>query len=181
MFRKKQSLFCLHCFVNTSDCISSIQNLFQFFVIVKRSLFLLWLSNEVYFLCDWANKSLLVWLNIEVSWSCSWALRSLLLCVWATCNLIFHFSGTLLGSARGTWLLPVCGRNLYNCLCSFFLCFLTFIRCTKTLNSSQTLNLGTVFQNVRKKSFFKNTIQPPLLVVFLTFSWYQSFGSVVST
>jgi len=32
-----------------------------------------------------------------------------------------HFSGTLLGSARGTGLLPVCGRNLYNYLCSFFL------------------------------------------------------------
>jgi len=25
-----------------------------------------------------------------------------------------HFSGTLLGSARRTGLLPVCGRNLYN-------------------------------------------------------------------
>ena len=113
---EKQSLFCLHCFVNTSDCISSIQNPFQFFVIVYRSLFLLWLSIEVSFSCDWAK---------EVSWSCPWALRSLLLCVWATCNLILHFSETLLGSARGTWLLPVCGRNLHNCLCSFFLCSLT--------------------------------------------------------
>ena len=37
-------------------------------------------------------------------------------------NLTLHFSGTLLGSARGTGLLPICGRNLYNCLCSFFLC-----------------------------------------------------------
>jgi len=51
-------MFCPYCFVNTSDCISSIQNLFQFFVIVKRSLFLLWLSKEVSFLCDWAKKSL---------------------------------------------------------------------------------------------------------------------------
>jgi len=49
---------------------------------------------------------------------------------------------------------PVCGRNLYNCLCSFFLCSLTFIRCTKTLN------LGTVLQNVRKK-FLKTQFNPP--------------------
>jgi len=35
-----------------------------------------------------------------------------------------HFSGTLLGSARRTGLLPVCGRNLYNCLCSLFFCSL---------------------------------------------------------
>ena len=46
------------------------------------------------------------------------------MCDWATCNLRLHFSGTLLGSARRTGLLPVCGRNLYNCLCSFFLCSL---------------------------------------------------------
>ena len=31
--------------MNTSDCISSIQNLIQFFVIVKISLFQLWLSK----------------------------------------------------------------------------------------------------------------------------------------
>jgi len=36
---EKQSLFCSYCFVNTSDCISIIQNLIQLFVIVKRSLF----------------------------------------------------------------------------------------------------------------------------------------------
>jgi len=45
---------------------------------------------------------------------------------------------------------------------------------------TQTLNLRTVFQNV-KEEVFENTIQPPLLVVFLTFSWYQSSGSVIST
>ena len=38
------------------------------------------------------------------------------MCDWATCNLRLHFSGTLLGSARMTGLLPVCGRNLYNWL-----------------------------------------------------------------
>jgi len=86
------------------------------FVIENRSLFLLWLSIEVSFICDWAK---------EVCWSCPWALRSLLLCVWATCNLVLHFSGTLLGSAKGIGLLPVCGRNLYNFMCSFFLCSLT--------------------------------------------------------
>ena len=115
---------------------------FLYFVIEHKSLFQLWLSKgsllelslsiEVTFRCDWAKK---------VSWSCPWALRSLLLCVWATCNLILHFSGTLLGSGRGTELLPVCGRNLYNCLCSsFFSALLLSIRCIKTLNSSQTLN-----------------------------------------
>ena len=36
---EKQSLFCSNCIVNTPDCISSIQNLIQFFVIVKISLF----------------------------------------------------------------------------------------------------------------------------------------------
>ena len=51
---------------------------------------------------------------------------------------------------------------------------------TLTLNSLQTLNLRTILHNV-KEEVFKNTIQPPLLVVFLTFSWYQSFGSVIST
>ena len=45
---------------------------------------------------------------------------------------------------------------------------------------TQTLNLRTVFQNVMEE-VFENTNQPPLLVVFLTFSWYQSFGSVIST
>ena len=64
--------------MNTSDCISSIQNLIQFFVTVKLSLFQLWLSKgsllelslsiEVSFLCDWAK---------EVSWSCPWAKKSL--------------------------------------------------------------------------------------------------------
>ena len=51
---EKQSLLCSYCFVNTSDCISSIQNLIQFFEIVKRSLFLVWLSKGVSLLCDWA-------------------------------------------------------------------------------------------------------------------------------
>jgi len=50
-----------------------------------------------------------------------------------------HFSGTLLGSARRTGLLPVCGRNLYNCLCSFFFCSLLYplhidSELTQTLN-----------------------------------------------
>jgi len=34
---------------------------------------------------------------------------------------------------------------------------------------TQTLNLRTILQNV-KEEVFKNTIQPPLLVVFLTFT-----------
>jgi len=51
-----------------------------------------------------------------------------------TCNLRLHFSGTLLGSARRTGLLPVCGRNLYNCLCSLFFCSL-LLSAAKTLNS----------------------------------------------
>jgi len=35
----------------------------------------------------------------------------------------------------------------------------------------QTLNLRTVLQNV-KEEVSKNTIQPPLLVVFLTFTFF---------
>ena len=125
MFRKTESvLFVLFCeylwlYIKYSKPFSILCNCLEkslSFVIEHRSLFLLWLSIEVSFFCDWAK---------EVSWSCPWALWSLLLCVWVTCNLILHFSGTLLGSARGTWLFPVCGRNLYNCLCSFFLCSLT--------------------------------------------------------
>jgi len=85
------------------------------------------------------------------------------LCDWATCNLTLHFSGTLLGSARGTGLLPVCGRNLYNCLCSFFLCSFHLSAAQRLwthLDSKllQTLNLRTVLQNV-KEEVFKNTIQ----------------------
>ena len=41
-----------YCIVNISDCISSIQNLIQFFVIVKISLLELSLSIEVSFRCD---------------------------------------------------------------------------------------------------------------------------------
>jgi len=127
----------------------------------KGSLLELSLSIEVSFRCDWAK---------EVSWSCPWALRSLLLCVWTTCNLILHFSGTLLGSARETWLLPVCGRNLYNCLCSsFFSAHLLSIRCIKTLNSNQTLNSIRLwswkqFYIVRRKSFWKHNSTPPSCV-----------------
>ena len=88
------------------------------------------------------------------------------MCDWATCNSTLHFSGTLLGSARGTWLLPVCGRNLYNCLCSFFLSlFSSIIRCTKTLNSvrlwtTSDSESGNSFSE-RKKEVFENTIPPP--------------------
>jgi len=78
-----------------------------------------------------------------------------------------HFSGTLLGNARRTGLLPVCGRNLYNCLCSLFFCSLHYsLHIDSEL--TQTLNLRTVLKNV-KEEVSKNTIQPPLLVVFLTF------------
>jgi len=41
----------------------------------------------------------------------------------------------------------------------------------------QTLNLRTVLQNV-KEEVSKNTIQPPLLVVFLTFTFFVWFKSL---
>ena len=99
-----------------------------------------------------------------------------------------HFSGTLLGSARGTRLLPVCGRNLYNCLCSFFLCSFHLSAAQRLWTHSdsellQTLNLRAVLQNV-KEEVFKNTIQPPLLVVFLTFTcfwWRHHFRSTYTS
>ena len=124
-------------------------------VLEHRSLYQLWLSK---------GSLLELSMSKEVSF----------LCDWATCNLTLHFSGTLLGSARGTGLLPVCGRNLYNCLCSFFLCSILIIRCTRLWTHSdsehlQTLNLRTDHERKRRKVFLKHTIQPPLLVVFLTF------------
>jgi len=168
--KTKSVLFVLYCeylwlYIKYSKPFSILCNCLEkslSFVIEHRSLFLLWLSIKVSFSCDWAKEVSwsCPWAK-KVSWSCPWALRSLLLCVWAICNLVLHLSEILLESARGTGLLPVCGRNLYNCLCSFFLCSLTFIRCTKTLNSSQTLNMGTVFQNVRKKSFWKHNSTAP--------------------
>jgi len=153
--------------VNTSDCISSIQNLIQFFVIVKSSLIQLWLSIGSLFQL-WLSKGSLLELSLsrEVSF----------LCDWATCNLTLHFSGTLLGSTRGTWLLPVCGRNLYNCLCSLFLCSILFYPLHKTLNSlrlwtsSDSEPENSSWTKEKRSFFFKHTIQPPLLVVFLTFT-----------
>ena len=53
-----------YCIVNTSDCITSIQNLIQFFVIVKLSLSQLWLSK---------GSLLELSLSIEVSFRCDWA------------------------------------------------------------------------------------------------------------
>jgi len=115
------------------------------------------------------HRSLIpLWLSIEVSWSCPWALRSLFLCDWATCNLTLHFSGTLLGSARETGLLPICGRNLYNCLCSFFLCSLHLSAAQRlwTTSDSEPENSS----NRKRRKVFENTIQPPpFSCVILTF------------
>ena len=114
-------------------------------------------------------------MSIEVSFLCDWATKVSYLCVWATCNLILHFSGTLLGSARGTWLLPNCGRNLYKFLVSSsFSCSLTLIRCTLRvwflirLWTFQTLILRTVLIFARKKRFWKHN-STPLSCVFPTF------------
>ena len=82
------------------------------------------------------------------------------MCDWATCNLILHFSGTLLGSARGTGLLPVCGRNLYNWLCSFFFCSLH-------LSAAQRLWTHSDFEpennssERKRRSFQKHNSTPP--------------------
>jgi len=132
-------------------------------VIEHRSLFLLWLSIEVSFSCDWAK---------EVSWSCLWALRSLLLCVWETCNLVLDFSETLLGSARGTGLLPVCGRNLYNCFVFFLSLHSYYLSAALRLWTLSDSDPENRFHNVRRRSFWKHnsTPPPPFLCFFLTFN-----------
>jgi len=106
-----------------------------------------------------------VWLSIEVSWSCPWALRSLFLCDWATCNQTLHFSGTLLGSERGTGLLPVCGRNLYNCLCSFFLCSLTTYPLQRLWTHSDSEPENS-FSERKEEKFLKTQFNPPFLWFF---------------
>ena len=63
------------------------------------------------------------------------------LCAWAyeiSCLRACNFEITLLVKSpwkcKGTWLLPVCGRNLYNCFVSLFsLPYSVFIRCTFSL------------------------------------------------
>jgi len=60
-------------------------------------------------------------------------------------------------------------------LCSFFFCSLHLSAAQRLWTHSdfellQTLNLRTILQNV-KEEVSKNTIQPPLLVVFLAFSF----------
>jgi len=87
------------------------------------------------------------------------------LCDWATCNLRLHFSGTLLGSARRTGLLPVCGRNLYNCLCYFFFCSLLYplhndSELTQTLNYFRLWTWEQIFRT-QKKKFPKTQFNPP--------------------
>ena len=92
---------------------------------------------------------------------CDWAKKVSYLCVWATCNLILHFSGTLIGSARGTGLLPDCGRNLYKLLVFFF-------RFLYSYSLSAALRLWTLLDSdlensccfVRKKSFWKHISTP---------------------
>jgi len=92
------------------------------------------------------------------------------LCYWATCNLRLHFSGTLLGSARRTGLLPVCGRNLYNCLCSLFFCSLLYplhidSELTQTLNYFKLWTWGQLSRTYKKK-FPKTQFNPPFLWFF---------------
>jgi len=120
-------------------------------VLEHRSLILVWLCK---------GSLLELSLSKEVSF----------LCDWATCNSTLHFSGTLLGSARGTGLLPVCGRNLYNCLCSFFLCSLHLSAAQRLWTHSdsellQTLNLRTILIE-REEKFLRTQFNPPFLCFF---------------
>ena len=156
MSRKIESvLFALFCeylwlYIKYSKPFSILCNCLEkslSFVIEHKSLFLLWLSIEVSFSCDWAK---------EVSWSCPWALRSLLLCVWATCNLVLHFSETLL----------VFFLSLLSYYLSAALRLWTQVRLW-TLSDSDP---GNNFHNVRR-SFWKHN-STPLLVFFLTFIVY---------
>ena len=123
---EKQSLFCFALYCEYLWLYIKYSNLIQFLVIVKSSLIKLWLSIGSLFQL-WLSKGSLLELSLSRKVS--------FLCDWATCNLTLHFSGTLLGSARGTGLLLVCGRNLYNCLCSLFLCSILYYLLHKTLNS----------------------------------------------
>jgi len=81
-----------------------------------------------------------------------------------------HFSGTLLGSARRTGLLPVCGRNLYNCLCSLFFCSLLYplhidSELTQTLNYFRLWTWEQLSRTFQKK-FPKTQFNPPFLWFF---------------
>jgi len=92
------------------------------------------------------------------------------LCDWATCNLRLHFIGTLLGSARRTGLLPVYGRNLYNCLCSLFFCSLLYLlhidsKLTQTLNYFSLWTWEQLSRTLKKK-FPKTQFNPPFLWFF---------------
>ena len=92
------------------------------------------------------------------------------MCDWATCNFWLHFSGTLPGSARRTGLLPVCGRNLYNWLCSFFFCSLHYplhidSELTQTLNYFRLWTWGQLSRTLKKK-FPKTQFNPPFLWFF---------------
>jgi len=164
---EKQSLFCSYCIVNTSDCISSIQNLIQFFVIVKLSLFQLWLSKgsllelslsiEVSFSCDWAK---------EVSWSCPWAKNSLS-CVIEQL-VIWHYILVELS-------LEVQGGQDYfrfvegTCIIAYvrsLSVLLLIIRCTRLWTHSdselfQTLSLRTVLERKGSKVFETHNSTPP--------------------
>ena len=178
MSRKTESvLFALFCeylwlYIKYSKPFSTLSNCLEkslSFVIEHRSLFLLWLSIEVSFSCDWAK---------EVSWSCLWALRSLLLCVWETCNLVLDFSETLLGSARGTGLLPVCGRNLYNCFVFFLSLHSYYLSAALRLWTLSDSDPENRFHNVRRRSFWKhNSTPPPPLLVFFSHLQHQHNNS----
>jgi len=119
---EKQSMFCSYCFVNTSDCISSIQNLIQLFVIVKRNLFQLWLSK-------WS----LLELSLSIEKSLTWVFEQLVIRHYILVELSLEVQG------GHDYFRFVEGTCIIVCVLSFSV-LLLLIRCTKTLNSSQTLN-----------------------------------------
>jgi len=109
---EKQSLFCLHCFVNTSDCISSIQNPFSI-------------------LCNCLEKSLsFVLEHWEVSY---FVFEQHVIWYYIFVKLSLEVQGgqDYFRFVEGTCIIA-CGLSFSTLLLS--------IRCIKTLNSSQTLN-----------------------------------------
>jgi len=102
-----------------------------------------------------------------MSCSCAWVVWSLLLgLAVSNCNQILRFWWTLLGGATGTGLLPVCGRNLYNCFVSFSSLSLSVLSAAfsfwtslQKLSSIYFWLVTSVGENKEKA----NTIQSPFL------------------
>jgi len=164
-----------HCIVNTSDCISSIQNLIQFFVIVKLSLFQLWLSIGSLLELSLSKGSLFqLWLSIEVSWSCPWAEKSLS-CVIEQLVIWHYILVELSLEVQGgqDYFRFVEGTCIIACVLYFSVLLLSY-PLHKTLNSlrlwtSSDSKPENIFWTKEKRSFWNTQFNPPPSCGFFTF------------